>query len=310
MLAKRWKILCLLIGLASGCTRVRAPSQEPRAAVTPAPSPTTKKPEPVRPFPQDLIFRTVKKSTEQFSGLSGIVVEPLESAPNSRVEHKPDASFEAASLVKLPILVELAKRFQEGSSKREDTLVFEERHRVGGSGLLKDRPAGQSYSLQQLAEWMIAESDNVATDMLLEYLKMDSIESHMRELGLKQTTVQRKVFAFEEIEQGRDNRISAGDAARLMAMIGRGEVPEHQWMLQILQKTRRRDLIQGQLPKGLKVAHKTGELTGFLHDAAIIYTSRPYVLVVLTQAPAAESQAFIQSVSRDIYGLMEEIPPE
>lgn len=286
----------------------QAPPQEPRASGTPAKSPTPKKPDPVRPFPRDLIFRAVKKSTEGFSGLSAVVVEPLDSVGEGRVEHRPEASFEAASLVKLPILVELGRRFQEGSCKREDTLVFEERFRVGGSGVLKERPAGQAYSLTQLAEWMIAESDNVATDMLLEFLKMDQIEGHMRQLGLKQVTVQRKVFAFEEIDRGRDNRISAEDAARLMAMIGRGELPEHAWMLEILQKTRRRDLIQAGLPQHLKVAHKTGELTGFLHDAALIYASRPYLLVILTQGEGPDCEEFIQSLSRDVYGLMEEIP--
>ena len=300
MQAERWKILYLLIGLACGCTS--ATPKKPSTPVASVSSPTSVKPELVRPFPRELIFSLVKKWTRGFSGRSGVVCKPLSGAAS--VAHQADDSFEAASLVKLPILVELGRRLENGSCKLEDQLPFEERHRVGGAGVLKDLPAGQSYSLGQLAEWMITESDNVATDMLLEYLQLDSVEGEMVKLGLKKTTVQRKIYAFEEIDQGRDNLISAGDAATLLSLVGRHKLPSSQWMLDILQKTKRRDLIAAKLPGTLKVAHKTGELTGFLHDAAIVYVDRPYVLVILTAADKPDSEKFIQGLSHQIYSTL------
>lgn len=297
MLAKRRKILYLLSGLACGCAV--APPQVPNTPATVVPSPTSVKPDPVRPFPRELIFSTVKKWTDGFSGTSGVACGP--SAHPLEVAHQADLAFEAASLVKLPILVELGRRLEAGQHKSDDRLVFEERFRVGGSGVLKDRQAGGEYTLDQLALWMVTESDNVATDMLLEHLGMAEIEKEMTRLGLSHTTVQRKVFAFEEIERGRDNRISAGDAAILLGRMVQGKLPRSQWMLDILCKTRRRDLICAKLPKDLKVAHKTGELTGFLHDAAVVYTSQPFVLVICTQGEKADSQKFIQGLSQAVY---------
>jgi beta-lactamase class A len=297
MQAKRWKILYLLVGLACGCA-VATP-KKPSTPVAPVLTPTSVKPVVVRPFPRELIFSLVKKWTQGFSGRSGVVCGLLTEL--DPVVHRADDSFEAASLVKLPILVELARRQERGLCKLADGLTFEERHRVGGSGVLKDRPAGQSYRLDQLAEWMIAESDNVATDMLLEYLGLSSIEGEMVRLGLKQTTVQRKVFAFEEIDQGRDNLISAADAATLLRGIATHQLPGSAWMLEVLHKTRRRDLLAAQLPADLKVAHKTGELTGFLHDAAIVYADPPYLLVILSAADKPASEKFIQGLSGDIY---------
>lgn len=297
MLAKRRKILYLLSGLACGCAV--APPQVPNTPATVVPSPTSVKPDPVRPFPRELIFSTVKKWTDGFSGTSGVVCGPPEKP--LEVAHQAERAFEAASLVKLPILVELGRRLEAGECKPDDRLTFEERFRVGGSGVLKERQAGGRYTLDELALWMISESDNIATDMLLEYLGLEAIEKEMGRLGFSQTTVRRKVFAFEEIERGLDNRISAGDAARMLAGMATGKLPRSQWMLEILCQTRRRDLICARLPKDLKVAHKTGELTGYLHDAAVVYTKQPFVLVICTEGEKADSEKFIQGLSQGVY---------
>jgi beta-lactamase class A len=59
------------------------------------------------------------------------------------------------------------------------------------------------------------------------------------------------------------------------------------------------------LPAGTKVAHKTGWITGVLHDAAVVYPARrqPYVLVVLTRGipDDAVARALIADVSRLVF---------
>jgi beta-lactamase class A len=65
------------------------------------------------------------------------------------------------------------------------------------------------------------------------------------------------------------------------------------------------DEIPAGLPPGTRVAHKTGQITGVLHDAAIVYPSGhgPYILVVLTSGiPEAKvAQALIVDISRQVY---------
>lgn len=280
-----------------GCAA--ATSSPPSTHLSESPKPVSEQPVPVRPFPRDSIFASVKKWRTDFAGESGVACGTLDN-PTS-VSAGGDKTFESASLVKLAILVELARRFEEGTCKPEDTLVFEERFRVGGSGHLQKEPAGGKYRLDKLAEWTITESDNVATDMLFEFLKLETLEPAMRSLGMKQMTVQRTIFAFEEIDRGRDNLISANDLANLYGKIARKELPRSEWMLQILQKTHRHDLLQAKLPKDLKVAHKSGELTGFLHDGGVLYAEPPYILVILTQAEKTDSERFIQGLSGTIY---------
>jgi beta-lactamase class A len=258
----------------------------------------------VRPLPQESIQTIVEKSSKGFAGSSGIVVAGVDGA---RVEHRAEESFEAASVVKLPILVELARRAEAGELKLQEKMTFEERFRAEGSGVLKERQAGGSYSLEQLAEWMITESDNTATDMLLDRLGMSAIEQQMRKLGLEHTTVQRTIFDFDAFDRGLDNRISAADTATLLLRMLSSELPRSAWMLDILQRTKRKDLLQARLPKDVKVAHKTGQLQGVLHDAGIVYTEPPYVIVVLTQG-ADESAAaeFIRRLSADVYAAVED----
>lgn len=282
-----------------GCAA--ATSSPPSTPISLTPKPIPEQPVPVRPFPRDSIFASIKKWRADFPGLSGVACGPLDNP--TLVSAAGDKTFESASLVKLAILVELARRFEAGQCHPEDTLVFEERFRVGGSGHLQKEPAGGKYRLDELAEWTITESDNVATDMLFAYLKLDTLEPAMRTLGMKQMTVRRTIFAFEEIDRGRDNLISADDLATLYGKIARKELPRSEWMLQILHKTHRHDLLQAKLPKDLKVAHKSGELTGFLHDGGILYAKEPYVLVILTQAEKTDSERFIRGLSGEIFAV-------
>ncbi len=293
----------IFFGLVAGC---RSRPVEP-PMVTPTARPTPQASATVRPFPRESIQSIVKNCTQKFSGRSGLVVGLALAPPEQWVQHRAEESFEAASLVKLPILVELSRRIQAGQLRAEDSMVFEERHRVGGSGVLQQRPAGGRYRLDQLAEWMVAESDNVATDMLLEHLGLEQVHRQAVALGLRHTTVERTIFDFASIDAGKDNRTCARDMAWLLAQLADRRLAGSEWMLALLEKTRRRDLLVGGLPPGCRVAHKTGQLDGFLHEAALLRQQPPILLVVLTAgSPPEEAQAFMQSLARQVYEQLRE----
>jgi beta-lactamase class A len=59
------------------------------------------------------------------------------------------------------------------------------------------------------------------------------------------------------------------------------------------------------LPPGIRVAHKTGEITAHSHDAAIVYppARKPYVLVVLTRGiqDGAKASKLIADISSIVY---------
>jgi beta-lactamase class A len=76
-------------------------------------------------------------------------------------------------------------------------------------------------------------------------------------------------------------------------------------MIDILAAQEFNDGIPGGLPKGVRVAHKTGWITGITHDGGLITTAdgSSYVLVVLTRGFRSERRGnkVIASISRAVW---------
>jgi beta-lactamase class A len=77
-------------------------------------------------------------------------------------------------------------------------------------------------------------------------------------------------------------------------------------MLEMLLAQEFNNAIPAGLPLGTPVAHKTGEITSVLHDAAVIYPAdRPsFVLVVLTKgyADRKEAERRVAQLAETAYG--------
>ncbi len=65
--------------------------------------------------------------------------------------------------------------------------------------------------------------------------------------------------------------------------------------------------LSGLLPDGVKVAHKEGDVSGVANDAGIVFSSRPYILVVLSRNQEDIDQGFreIAEISRMVYDFQE-----
>jgi len=105
-----------------------------------------------------------------------------------------------------------------------------------------------------------------------------------------------------------NNTTTARDLAVLMAAIETGKAASPastDSMRAILSRQEFNDEIPAGLPAGTRVAHKTGQITGYLHDAAIVYPRGrgPYVLVVLTRDIPDEkvARSLIADISRLVY---------
>jgi beta-lactamase class A len=74
-------------------------------------------------------------------------------------------------------------------------------------------------------------------------------------------------------------------------------------MIAMLKRQRFKDAIPAGLPEGIAVAHKTGNITNIHHDAAIVYSAHPYVLVVLVRgiADQKKSGALMAELSKVVY---------
>lgn len=242
-------------------------------------------------------------------------------APTPAWSRNGDLVVHAASTMKVPVLVALHRAAHEGRLALDAPLRVENRFSsiVDGSPYSLD-PAddsdpelyaavGAARTAAELARRMIVRSSNLATNLLVAQLGASEIQRGLDQLGVSGVRVLRGVEDTKAFEAGLSNTVTADGLARLMAVIaGDGAVsPAHsRAMLDVLLAQEFDDLIPAGLPPGTRVAHKTGSITGILHDAAIVLpeAAPPYVLVVLTRGfpDEARARAAIQAVARAAHG--------
>ncbi|MBU9673640.1 class A beta-lactamase-related serine hydrolase [Planococcus sp. CP5-4] len=82
---------------------------------------------------------------------------------------------------------------------------------TGGAGVLNHLESLKELALWDALSLMIIISDNAASNAMLDLLGKENINKAISDLGLKNTTIERRFMDFEAAEKGLDNRISAGD---------------------------------------------------------------------------------------------------
>lgn len=193
----------------------------------------------------------------------------------------------SASMIKVYILSYLFKQVDEGNVSLSDIYVLKESDKVGGSGILSGYDTGTILTIDELARLMITESDNTATNILIDWLGMDNINAYIQDQAYHDTKLNRKMMDFDAIDKGLDNFTSSQDLGRWFVSLAEGKLASPSSNAKML------DYLLGQtdvecLPTALsnrKIAHKTGELSGAYHDGGIIYDANEnefYVLVLLS----------------------------
>ncbi len=226
--------------------------------------------------------------------------------------------FHAASTMKVPVLIELFHQVRQGQLKLDDAiLVHNEFHSlVDGSPYTLSaaddsetdlyKAEGQTRTVRQLAELMVTVSSNFATNLLIEKLGVDNIRATVHALDADGMNVLRGVEDDKAYEKGMNNTTTARGLFVLMKAIASGKAVDPaacKEMIAILERQTFNEGIPAGLPRGTKVAHKTGEITRIHHDAAIVYAPRPFVLVILVRGIADRkvSGALIADIAKRLY---------
>jgi len=215
--------------------------------------------------------------------------------------------FPSASVIKVPILVELMAQVEAGEVSLNDRIALRDADRVDGSGVLSMLHEGLELSLNDLAHLMITVSDNTASNMLIERLTCERVNARLQGLGLTRTQLQRKFYDFEARARGLDNWASAGEFADLLQGIERREVVSAsacERMLAIMRRQQFDGRIPRLLPSDTHVANKTGTISTASHDVGIIYApAGALVLAVLTRdvPEPASAESGIRRIARLVY---------
>ena len=135
---------------------------------------------------------------------------------------------------------------------------------------------------------MIIASSNLATNIVIEMVGANAVTQTMHELGAKDIRVLRGVEDTKAFVKGLNNTVTAYDLMVIYEKMAKGEIVDQkasQAMIEILLDQRFNTIIPARLPEGVRVAHKTGNIAGVLHDSGIVFLpdGRKYVLVLLSK---------------------------
>lgn len=214
----------------------------------------------------------------------------------------------AASVIKIPIMVEAFRAFEAGELDPSELHVLRGMEKMPSCGALNRMHDGLAVTMRDLVELMIVLSDNTATNILIDRLGIDRVNATMAALGMKQTVLRRKLFDAAGHAAGVENTVCAKEIGILLEKMYRGELVSpaaSAEMLEILKNQKLNGKMPFYLkPQGVVCAHKTGEDDGITHDVGIVYAREPFVLCMLsedTEVPVFER--LIQDVARELSGL-------
>jgi beta-lactamase class A len=268
------------------------------------------------------------ETIEKAAGAKAIAVALHDTATGFELHYNAERWFHAASTIKVPILLGVFAAIDRGEllphsrvhvrnrflSVVENVPFRVESGRDANSAV--HNAIGKMMRVDELAYHMIATSSNLATNLLLGVMGTDAVNATLRELDVEEGIELRRGVEDElAFEKGINNMVTADGLLRILVLLSEGKAFSpalSRRMMDILHGQEFNQGIPARLPKGARVAHKTGEISTVAHDAGVIYLPKrkPYVLVILTEwDPAGTGRSrTIASISHLIYEFLTQVP--
>ncbi|HEV8470942.1 MAG TPA: serine hydrolase [Candidatus Limnocylindria bacterium] len=240
------------------------------------------------------LIRQLESLVASFPGGAGVWVgDP--NVPTPLFTHDPEEQVIAASLYKLGVLAEAERRVDSGDFHYSDPVMIEPED-ITSDGSFEE--AGTRLTLDEALEAMITISDNGSALALWHILGGANIDATLQKSGIADFHI-----AFDQTEDHWATPRAVGMFFTLLAKRQLISAAASDRMLARLQRQQINNRLPAQLPSGVVVAHKTGNLAGVTHDAGIIYTkSGPRVVVAMTwDALDEDADNFISSVGASVY---------
>jgi len=228
---------------------------------------------------------------ERFEGVMGVAIVDL--TDGRAILQNADRVFPTASSIKIAILLELYRQEQEarggaqGKAKLDDVYTFDPKDLVEDSQIMAGLTAGVTrVTNRDLAQFMIAVSDNAATNVLIDRVGMQNVNAMLRNFGLTKTMLRRKMMDIAAAKRGDENVSTPQEMARLLETIHKGKALSTELTAGFIKqlKTLKKDsYLSYELPPGVEIADKPGSLDGVRTDSGIIFAkNRPFAISVMT----------------------------
>ena len=258
---------------------------------------------------------------QQQKGEFAIAFEDLQTGKQLFIHER--EVFHAASTMKTPVMIELFRQAAGGRFAFSDSIVIKNEFTSIADGTkyhlnpVDDSETdlyghlGEKRTIRDLLYLMITVSSNFSANLLITLVNPENVTRTMRDLGATDLQVLRGVEDQKAFDKGMNNTLTAYDLMLIFKKIAKGEAVSasaSQAMITILLDQHFNEIIPALLPPSVKVAHKTGSLSGVHHDSGIVFLEdgRKYVLVILSKNLEKEDEAVqaMAKVSEIIYRYM------
>lgn len=242
----------------------------------------------------------VLKVDQELDAVVGVAI--LDLTDGRMLLHNADEVFPTASSIKIAVLAELYHQEEQsakgipGKAKLTDLYTMDVKDLVEGSDIMAGlTPGATRVTNRDLATFMVAVSDNTATNVLINRLGMDNINALVESLGVKEMHLRRKMMDLNAASEGRENVSTPREMVALLEAIYRDRAFNKNLADNFfkLLATHKESDIPRYLPDGVVVANKPGSLEAVRNDSGIVFVkNRPFVISVMTtyaqDEPAAE----------------------
>src|SRR4051794_11157213 len=254
---------------------------------------------------------TIADIDRNLDGVMGVAIEDLTSGQKFTL--RSDDVFPQASSIKTAVLAELYRQAQSGKLKLTDIYTVQSSDLVADSSIMGGLTPGiTKITLRDLATMMIAVSDNSATNVLIDRVGMENVKAIPAPLVPTPPRLRRKMMDLKAAGEGRENISTPAEMMTLLDDLYRGKVLNKQMTGDFfnLLSTHKSSFIPRDLPEGLKIANKPGELEGVRNDSGVIFVDkRPYILCVMTTYLKHErdGENAIGKISEEAYYLFDRL---
>lgn len=226
----------------------------------------------------------IRDVDQNLDGVAGIAIEDLTTGDHFFLHE--NEVFAQASSIKIAVLAELYRQAQQGKLKLTDLYTVQASDLVPDSDIMGGLTPGVTrITLRDLATMMVAVSDNSATNVLIDRVGMDNVNTMLDSLGLSHTRLRRKMMDLEAAKRGRENISTPREMMSLIEDIYRGKVLNQESIADFFKmlSTNKASWIPRDLPADVRVADKPGALEAVRNDSGIVFVEgRPYVICVMT----------------------------
>jgi beta-lactamase class A len=251
----------------------------------------------------DLLWKKLETRVEEIAAsLDGVMGVAILDLTDGRILlHNADRVFPAASSIKIAILLELCRQDQEaragaqGKARLDDIYTFDSKDLVEDSRIMAGLTAGVTrVTNRDLAQFMIAVSDNAAANGLYDRVGKDNVNAMLHGLRLSKVMLRRKMMDIAAARRGDENVATPQEMVRLLEAIFKEKALDKQSTAELIRQlsTKKDSYIPRCLPESVQVANKPGELEGVRTDSGIVFVqNRPFAISIMTAYDRDEKAA-------------------